>query len=104
MSRERNLFGSDFEIKLRNQLSQKAIARECADWIRRKACFKTNVSNGALNGFLSVANDESKYVYLPFNEFTTTELGCERGNNICPVSMRMPSPFADKYLADFNEL
>ena len=104
LNRERNLFGSDFEIKLRNKLSQRAIARECADWIRRKACFKTNVSNGALNGFLSVANDEGTYVYLPFNEFTTTELGCERGNNICPVSMRMPSPFADKYLADFNEL
>ena len=104
LNRERNLFGSDFEIKLRNQLSQRAIARECAEWIRRKACFKTNVSTGALNGFLSVANDEGKCVYLPFNEFTTTELGCERGNNICPVSMRMPSPFADKYLADFNEL
>ncbi|MBR2017330.1 MAG: ATP-dependent helicase, partial [Prevotella sp.] len=34
--RERNLYGSEFEIKLRNELSQKAIAKECADWIRRK--------------------------------------------------------------------
>ena len=104
LDRERSLFGSEYEIKLRNQLSQRAIARECADWIRRKACFKTNVSSGVLNGFMNVANSDSKYTYLPFNEFTTTELGCERGNNICPASMRMPSPFADKYLADFNEL
>ena len=104
LSRERNLFGSDFEIKLRNQLSQKAIAKECADWIRRKACFKTNVSEGVLNGFMTVANDETKYTYLPFNEFTTTELGCERGNNICPTSVRMPSPIADDYLRNFNEL
>ncbi len=104
LSRERNLFGSDFEIKLRNQLSQKAIARECADWIRRKACFKTNVSEGILNGFMTVANGDSKYTYLPFNEFTTTELGCERGNNICPTSVRMPSPIADDYLRNFNEL
>ena len=104
LNRERNLFGSDFEIKLRNQLSQRAIARECADWIRRKACFKTNVSSGVLNGFMNVVGDDSKYTYMPFNEFTTTELGCERGNNMCSTSMRMPSPFADKYLADFNEL
>ena len=56
LSRERNLFGSDFEIKLRNQLSQKAIARECADRIRRKACFKTNTSNGVLNGNMTVVS------------------------------------------------
>ena len=103
-NRERNLFGSDFEIKLRNQLSQKAIAKECANWIRRKACFKTNISTGVLNGFMNVTNEDGKYTYLPFNEFTTTELGCERGNNMCPASMRMPSPFADEYLRNFNEL
>src|SRR5574344_526860 len=46
LSRERNLFGSDFEIRLRNQLTQKAIAKECAEWIRRKAKFKSNISSG----------------------------------------------------------
>ena len=104
LSRERSLFGSAFEIKLRNQLSQKAIAKECADWIRRKACFKTNVSTGVLNGFMNVASIDAKHTYLPFNEFTTTELGCERGNNMCSTSMRMPSPFADEYIRNFNDL
>ena len=104
LSRERSLFGSAFEIKLRNQLSQKAIAKECADWIRRKACFKTNISTGVLNGFMNVASEDAKHTYLPFNEFTTTELGCERGNNMCSTSMRMPSPFADEYIRNFNEL
>jgi hypothetical protein len=41
LNRERSLYGTEFEIKLRNQLSQKAIAKECADWIRRKVKFKT---------------------------------------------------------------
>lgn len=104
LSRERNLYGSEFEIKLRNQLSQKAIARECADWIRRKVCFKTNVSPGTLNGFMHVVNNGGQYVYMPFNEFTSTELGCERGNNMCPGIMRLASPFADEYLRNFNEL
>ena len=44
LNRERNLYGSDFEIKLRNQLSQKAIAKECAEWIRKKVKFKSNSS------------------------------------------------------------
>lgn len=44
LNRERNLYGTDFEIRLRNQLSQKAIAKECANWIRRKVKFRSNAS------------------------------------------------------------
>ena len=36
ISRESSLYGTEFEVKLRNELTQKAIAKECADWIRRK--------------------------------------------------------------------
>ena len=42
LNRERDLYGSEFEIKLRNELSLKAVAKECAEWIRRKVCFKSN--------------------------------------------------------------
>ena len=45
LDRERTLYGSEFEVKLRNELTQKAIARECAEWIREKACFKSNKTN-----------------------------------------------------------
>ena len=75
LNRERTLYGSDFEIKLRNNLTQRAIAKECADWIRQKVRFKTNTSQMNMPGFLSVRNDEGMFTYMPFNEFTTTELG-----------------------------
>lgn len=102
LNRERNLYGSDFEVKLRNKLEQKAIAKECADWIRRKVKFKSNASQEEMGGFLHVQNQKPS-AYVPFSEFTTTELGCERGNAIYSMVNVMPSPFAEEYLKIFNE-
>lgn len=101
LNRERNLYGSDFEVKLRNKLEQKAIAKECADWILRKVKFKSNASQEEMGGFLHVQNPKPS-AYVPFNEFTTTELGCERGNAIYSMVNVMPSPFAEEYLKIFN--
>ncbi len=103
LNRERNLYGSDFEVKLRNRLEQKAIAKECADWIRRKVKFKSNASQEPMGGFLHVQNQKPS-AYVPFNEFTTTELGCERGNAVYSIVNVMPSPIAEKYLNTFDEL
>lgn len=105
LNRERSLFGSDFEIRLRNQLTQRAIARECADWIRRKARFKTNITHGSMNTFLNIKEGEETYTYMPFNEFTTTELGLDRGNNICPMVVGMLGRSStDMFLKNFAEL
>lgn len=104
LNRERSLYGSDFEVKLRNQLTQKAIAKECADWIRQKVRFKTNVSNGQIQNYLNIVQKDARLTYQPFNEFSTTELGCEKGNNICPLTMRVSSPYADNFLQNFNSL
>ena len=59
LDRERTLYGSEFEVKLRNELTQKAIAKECAEWIRQKACFKSNRSNEQMMGFVTL--DETSY-------------------------------------------
>ena len=101
LNRERNLYGSDFEIKLRNQLSQKAIAKECAEWIREKVRFKSNASSEAMGGFMQITDSESRS-YAPFNDFTTIELGLERGNNVYSMVQSSPSPFAEEYLKIFN--
>lgn len=105
LNRERNLYGSEFEIRLRNQLTQRAIARECADWIRRKVRFKSNVTSGTMNSFLHVREDSETYTYMPFNEFTTTELGLDRGDNLCPMIVGIPGmKETDMFLKNFNEL
>ena len=103
LNRERNLYGTDFEIRLRNQLSQKAIAKECAEWIRRKVKFRSNFSQEQMGGFLHVQGQDTSHVYLPFNEFTTTQIGFERGNEVYNIVNVLPSPTAEAYLAIFNE-
>ena len=77
LDRERSLYGTEFEVKLRNEMTQKAIAKECAEWIKKKATFRSNVTAEQMPGFMTV--DESSY--MPIMGFTTVDLGCERGNN-----------------------
>lgn len=103
LNRERNLYGTDFEIRLRNQLSQKAIAKECAERIRRKVKFRSNFSQEQMGGFLHVQGQDTSHVYLPFNEFTTTQIGCERGNEVYNIVNVLSSPTAEAYLSIFNE-
>jgi SNF2 family DNA or RNA helicase len=103
LNRERNLYGSEFELKLRNVLSQKAIAKECVEWIRRKVTFKSNTTSNNIPGFLHI-KDIEECVYLPMNGFTTSDLGCDRGNNLCNPVNRLTAPASLSYLQIFNEL
>lgn len=100
LDRERTLYGSEFEVKLRNELTQKAIARECAEWIRQKACFKSNKTNEQMMGFINL-DDTS---YSPINGFTTVDLGCEKGNNAYTMIQKAEAPFSQAYIDLFNQL
>ncbi len=100
LNRERDLFGSEFEIKLRNELSLKAVAKECAEWIRRKACFKSNRTNAGMPSIIGVDD----IVYSPVNGFTTVELGCERGNYLATMIPKFDAPFSLQFLQKFNEI
>ena len=100
LNRERSLYGTEFEVKLRNELTQKAIAKECADWIRQKVKFKSNVTNENMMGFINV-DDKN---YMPVNGFTTVDLGCERGNNAYSMIQKTGSPFSGSYIKLFDDL
>lgn len=100
MNREQNLYGTKFEIKLRNEMTQKAIAKECAEWIKRKGVFKSNVTHENMPGFIHTSGKS----YAPITELSTVDLGCERGNNAYSMIQKMDAPFSQEYLKVFEEL
>lgn len=100
LNRERSLYGTEFEIKLRNELTQKAIAKECAEWIRQKVTFKSNVTNEYMMGFINL-DDKN---YMPINGFTTVDLGCERGNNAYNMVQKTEAPFSTAYIDLFESI
>lgn len=104
LNRENSLYGTEFELKLRNEMNQKAIAKECAEWIKRKATFKSNITGENMTGFVNVTNSNSATTYMPINGFTTVDIGCERGNNTYNMVNRFESPFADTYINLFESL
>lgn len=104
LNRETSLYGTEFELKLRNEMNQKAVAKECADWIKRKATFKSNITGENMTGFVNVTNSNSATTYMPINGFTTVDIGCERGNNTYNMVNRFESPFADSYINLFESL
>ena len=104
LSREQSLYGTEFEIKLRNEMTQKAIAQECADWIRRKVRFKSNTTGENMGGFMTVSSPSEEAAYMPLGGFTTVDIGCERGNNSYNMVNRMEAPFSTQYIQLFDSL
>ncbi len=102
LNREKSLYGTEFEVRLRNELKQKAVARECAEWMRRKAAFRSNVTHEGMNNFMLIDNPEDCYTYMPMNSFTAVDLGCERGNNISNMVTRFENPMSQEYLRLFD--
>jgi superfamily II DNA or RNA helicase len=104
MKRERGLYGSEFEVRLRNELTQKAIARECAEWIRRKAMFRSNKGRAPMQQFACVTGSETAS-YMPLHGFTAVDLGYEKGNAVSNFVNRFDEqPMTSTWLALFDQI
>lgn len=103
LTREKALHGSEFEIRLRNEFTQKTISKECADWIRRKVQFKSNCTEEMMQGFLAI-DSVSPVAYAPITGFTRADLGCERGNQMFSMIQQLDAPESKVYLTLFDQL
>ncbi|WP_026509163.1 helicase-related protein [Butyrivibrio sp. LC3010] len=99
-NREKNLYGTEFEIKLRNGLDLRAISKECANWAMKKAVFRSNISNEKMTGFMTSGDN----TYAPIREFTAVELGEERGSYAYTMIQKVYGECTQEYLKLFDEV
>jgi SNF2 family DNA or RNA helicase len=77
---------------------------ECADWIRSKVTFKSNVTQEGMGGFLNLQSSEQQLTYMPLNGFTTVDIGCERGSNVYNMINKFEAPFSNEYIRLFEDI
>ena len=104
-TRERVLYGTEFEIQLRNKLTQRAVARECADWIRKKARFRSNTTKAPMQQFIHAAAETSDVAYMPISGFTAVDLGYQKGDAVSNLVTRVDDgAHTQVYLQLFNQI
>lgn len=114
--REQSIFGGRYELKLMNELAQKAIARECAEWIRKKARFKSiNIETDEMPNGMRIETDEDTIAVDRLKNFDRKELGYDSSlfkttRNIyhAPLSLSYLDEFDsfwqnDEYFRDVTE-
>jgi SNF2 family DNA or RNA helicase len=103
--RERSVFGSEFEIHLKNELNQKAIAKECASWIKNKVTFKSNTSSAQMQSFAATEAKDGDIVFAPINGFTAVDLGYQKGSAVSNFVHKMDQmSFTAQYLQLFDQI
>ncbi|MFZ5676568.1 MAG: ATP-dependent helicase, partial [Pseudomonadota bacterium] len=104
-TRERGLYGTEFEIQLRNKLTQRAVARECAEWIRKKARFKSNKTKAPMQQFIHAGSEAGDVAYMPISGFTAVDLGYQKGDAVSNLVTRIDdAAHTQVYLQLFNQI
>ena len=82
-SNEKKISGNEFEIKLRNEMKQAAIAKECARWLEEKSEIKSlKRSNPAQPRLVYVENEEDNLSINGTVDFTSDGLGITSSNRL----------------------
>lgn len=104
---ETHLCGGDFELRLRNELNQKAIAKECAEWVRNKVTFKSNKhTNQPLYGMIHATGEDNNQdiAYTNISHFTTADLGFTPKKGFPTLIQKINYPESAAYLEWFNQV
>ena len=110
--REKSINGSEYEVRLKNELNGKAIAKECAKWVREKAQFKSNINYSPIDKFINIENKKSLLsknnltTYLNVDQFNTIGFGYEKGNSLFTTVTKVDDNYemTKYYMKSFDEL
>lgn len=102
---EKAIGGTEYEVKLINEMSTKAIASECAKWIEKKAQFKTNNTKQTIpNTYFNIKGEDSSYSYINTTEFSSEGFGYQKDNNLAYAITRLDTVAADSFITQFESI
>lgn len=102
---EKKMSGNEFEIKLRNEMKQAAIAKECAQWLEKKAEIKSlRQANPAQPRLVYIENPEDNVSINGTVDFTSDGLGITPSNRLDSNMCLYGKDYTISFLQTFNEL
>lgn len=102
---EKSISGNEFEIKLRNELKQAHIAKECAAWIKEKVEIKSlKQSNFAQPRLMYLENSDEHISINGTADFSTDGLGITSSNRIDSNMCIYGKEFTLHFLKMFNDI
>ncbi len=102
---EKIMSGNEFEIKLRNEMKQAAIAKECAEWLQNKAEIKSlKEANPAQPRLVYIENYDENISINGTVDFTSDGLGITASNRIDSNMCLYGKDYTISFLQGFNEL
>lgn len=101
---EDTLSGTDFEMKLRNKMTQANIAKECSQWIKDKVEFKSlKEPNPAQQRLIYIENKDGEDVAINGSvDFTTEGLGYTPSSRMDMNTCIYGREYTKQFLAAFN--
>lgn len=101
-----SIFGGEYEIKLKNELTQGSISKECSEWIRKKVEIKSfKTPNEAQPRMICVDNgDDSDIAINGTVDFTTAGLGINNSDRQDMNQCVYGREFTQSSLMQFNFL
>ncbi|PJK17306.1 helicase [Chryseomicrobium excrementi] len=103
--REKKLSGSELEIKMRNELTQAKIAKECADWISSKVKMKSLTSPLTQNRLVHIENKDGSSVAIQgSSDFTSSGLGYTYSPSLHMNSLMDEPLLTKQYIQWFNDV
>jgi hypothetical protein len=100
---KRDLAGTPFEIRLRNRMTNRALARECAAWIRACATFKANPGKPIPSFMCTVGDGGRGAVYAGLQGLTAADLGYQPGH-LTMINKADDPAVIDRYSGLFDQL
>ncbi|WP_394884696.1 helicase-related protein [Clostridium butyricum] len=98
------LSGNKYEIKLRNELTQASIAKECAKWVKEKVEFKCSKFPGAVGSkFIHIKNTrKSDLLINNTNDFSASGLGYTSSDQMIFANSINDNPMTEQMLQMFD--